>query len=391
MSDDDIVEADIVDEPDEPGVGDERFGSDPPARGWRGRRRASRLERSSRRRIALAIVLLVGLPLVLVGGVVGWVWWQLDPPGGAGGEVEIEVAEGWSTSEIADELSRHGVIGSTLVFTTYAGITDAGPFQAGSYVLQEDLGIRDAIDVLEAGPTIVFQDLAIPPGRWLPEVAQLVAEQLPGRSAEDFLAVAQSGTIRSRFQPEGVTSLEGFLWPDTYRFTDADDETTILRTMVEQFDEVAERAGLATTGTEGRTPYEILTIASMIQQEAKLDEDRALIASVIYNRLRDGMPLQIDATVIYGVGQATGARPTTGLTATQLETDTPWNTYTRATLPATPISSITEASLLAALAPATSPFRYYVLADAEGRHAFAETYEEHLENVAAARAQGLLG
>jgi len=103
------------------------------------------------------------------------------------------------------------------------------------------------------------------------------------------------------------------------------------------------------------------------------------------------MPLQIDATVVYAVGVATGARPTSGLTVEQLRADSPYNTYVRTGLPPTPISSVTEASLRAAIEPASTPFRFYVLADERGAHVFAETYEEHLANVAEARRRGLLG
>jgi UPF0755 protein len=352
---------------------------------------ARRLERGRRRRVRLLVALLVGAPLVLALAAGAWVWWQLDPPGNPGAEIEIEVEQGWGTGEIGDALADHGVIGSSLVFATYARLTGRDEIQAGTYVLRRDLGARAALDALEAGPVIVYEDLAVPPGYWITEIAEMVEEQLPGRSAERFLAAAASGAVRSRYQPDGVSSLEGFLWPDTYRFTADDDETDVLATMVAEFDRRADALGLATTSVEGLSPYEVLTVASMIQQEAKLDEDRPLIASVIYNRLRVPMRLQVDATVIYGVGQATGERPAGGLTDAQLAADTPWNTYTRDGLPASPISSVTEASLAAALQPASTPYRYYVLADPSGAHAFAETYEEHLANVAAAREQGLLG
>jgi UPF0755 protein len=359
--------------------------------GEREGRRVRRLESSRRRRIWILVVLLVGAPLVVAGAATTWVWWELDPPGAPGAEVELEVADGWGTQQIGDELARQGVVGSSLVFTTYARLTGRDEIQAGTYVLRRDLGARAALDALEAGPVIVYQDVAVPPGHWISEVAQMVEAQLPGRTAERFLTAAASGAVRSKYQPEGTTSLEGFLWPDTYRFTADDDEVTVLQTMVGEFDRRADALGLVTASVEGLSPYQVLTVASMIQQEAKLDEDRPLIASVIYNRLRQSMALQIDASVIYGVGQATGVRPAVGLTEQQLATDTPWNTYTRQGLPATPISSVTEASIAAALQPATTSYLYYVLADADGGHSFAETYEEHLANVAAARAQGLLG
>jgi UPF0755 protein len=354
-------------------------------------REVEQAERGRRRRVVVALVLLVAVPLVAVLGGAIWFWWQLDPPGSAGATVDIEIVPGWGISEIGDELAREGVVGSSFVFRTYSRATGAGPFQAGRYELRRDLGVRGAIDVLEAGPVLTYHELAVPPGRWLSEVAALVEAQLPGRSAARFLALAQSGAVRSRFQPDGQVSLEGYLWPDTYRFTDEEDELDVLRTMVEQFDAVGERLGLDGASVEGNGAAEIVVIASLVQQEAKVDEDRPLIASVVYNRLRVGMPLQIDATVVYAVGVATGARPTSGLTVEQLRADSPYNTYVRTGLPPTPISSVTEASLRAAIEPASTPFRFYVLADERGAHVFAETYEEHLANVAEARRRGLLG
>ena len=146
----------------------------------------------------------------------------------------------------------------------------------------------------------------------------------------------------------------------------------------------------------GRSPYEVLVVASMIEKEAKLDEDRALIARVIYNRLFVGTPLQIDATLYYGQDSAT---PFSTLQAT----DTPYNTYLHLGLPPTPITNPGKKSIEAALHPAPNPdpatcpggqpciWLYYVLADKSGRHAFATTYEDHLKNVAKAWAAGLLG
>jgi UPF0755 protein len=360
------------------GVDDDAVGAEP-------------TDRKRRRRVVVALLLLEALPLLVLGGGGAWFWWQLDPPGGAGPRTDVEVADGWGIGEIGDELARRGVIGSSFVFRTYARLTDAGPFQAGRYELRRDLGVRDAIDALEAGPVLTYDELAVPPGRWLTEVAELVESQLPGRSAARFLELARSGAVRSRLQPEEQASLEGYLWPDTYRFTDEEDELDVLRTMVEQFDAVATRVGLGEAIVEGHGAPEILVIASMVQQEAKVEGDAPLIASVIYNRLRDGMPLQIDATVVYAVGLANGARPTSGLTVDQLRAESPYNTYLHPGLPPTPISGVTEASLLAALQPAQTPYRFYVLADADGRHAFAQTYEEHLANVAEARRLGLLG
>ena len=196
----------------------------------------------------------------------------------------------------------------------------------------------------------------------------------------------RSGAKRSKYQPEGNTSLEGLLWPSTYRIADTDDEIDVLGAMVSEFERNADALLLESASVEGRTPYEILVIASLIEAEAGTDEDRPLIASVIYNRLREDMPLQIDATLLYASGDPTKQ----SISEADQQVDSPYNTYLNKGLPPTPIAGVSEASLRAALAPADTDFRFYVVADASGRHAFAPTYEEHLANIEAARAAGIL-
>jgi UPF0755 protein len=176
------------------------------------------------------------------------------------------------------------------------------------------------------------------------------------------------------------------LWPDTYRVADTDDEIDVLGSMVSEFEKNADALGLENATTEGHTPYEILTVASLIEAEAKVDEDRPLIASVIYNRLRMGMPLQIDATVLYASGDPTKQT----ITRADLDKDSPYNTYKVKGLPPTPIASVSAASLKAALAPAQTDYLFYVIGDKDGRHKFAKTYAEQQANIDAARAAGLL-
>jgi UPF0755 protein len=342
------------------------------------------LERSRRRRVVVLVLLLIVVPLAVVGGGAAWVWWQLDPPGAAGGEVQIEVQRGWGVDEIAEELASRDVVGSAFVFQAYTRLQGAGPFQAGAYTMRRDLGVRDAVDVLEAGPTVRAVDLAIIPGKRLEEIAAEVEDQVPWLDGARFLEAARSGDVRSKFQPEGSTNLEGLLWPETYRVSEHEDERDVLRTMVRQFDAEATAAGLAGASVEGRGAYDLVTIASLIQSEARLDDDRPLIASVVFNRLRIDMKLQIDATVLY----ATGKR--SEITAADLETDSPYNTYVVNGLPPTPISGITRSSLEAALRPATTDFLYYVLANEDGGHAFSRTGEEHQRKVDEAREKGLL-
>lgn len=335
---------------------------------------------SPRRRLRI-IAAIVSVALVIVAA---WTWWQLDPPGKSGAEVVVDVQPGWGNAEIGNALADAGVISSPTVFRVYVKATSAGPFRAGRYHLHEHSGVRPAVHALDDGPEFVYDELRAPPGLTLNEIAARVGE-LPNRSAEKFLAVANSGAVRSAHQPPTTTSLEGLTWPDTYFVEPQADETEILRRMVNAFDKHATAAGIEDAPDVGLTPYEAVIVASLIQTEAGVAEDRPLISAVIRNRLDAGQPLQIDATVLYARGGGDGP-----ITVTDLQRSSPYNTYVVTGLVPTPISTVTTEALKAALAPADVPYRYYVLADRSGKHAFAVTLEEHERNVAAAREKGLL-
>lgn len=345
-----------------------------------------RRTRSRRGRALVILAILLAVPIAALFGANLWYRAQLDPGGEPGPDVLVTIEPGWGVSRIGDELVDREIIASKLAFTVYARLGDHGDIQAGDYALQEDLGIRRAVEILEAGPTVEEQELAVIPGLWLDEVAAEVEAQL-GLDATKFVAAVEGGTIRSKYQPESVATVEGLLYPDTYRFAETATEEDVVRTMVERFDEVADEIGLGEAATStGRTPYEVAVTASLIQGEAKLDIERPIIASVVYNRLRDGIELQIDATVLYAIGER---KPSN--TAEDRATPSPYNTYYAKGLPPTPIATITRVSLEAALNPATTEYRFYVLIDESGAHEFAVTYEEHLVNVERARDLGLLG
>lgn len=346
---------------------------------------ASRGERRRHRRRSLTVLGIVLLPVVLVGAGVGWFLWELNPPGSPGDKVVVQVADGTGTGEIGSILQDKGVIGSSRAYDIYTTLTRAGPFDPGRYTFRESQGVRDAVNVLKSGPQKGADlVLTIPPGLTLQQIADRVGK-LPKHNAQDFLTLAQSGQIRSRYEPAGVNSLEGLLEPDTY-FLGADDtDADILQRLVSTFDDRADAIGLANPNAAGLDPYQTIVAASLIEREAGVDEDRPLIAAVIRNRIQQGMRLQIDATVCY----AKGGCPT-ALSRADLEIDSPYNTYKIQGLPPTPISGVTTKSLQAAQNPANVPYLFYVLADKNGKHAFAVTNEEHEKNVQAAREKGLL-
>jgi UPF0755 protein len=317
----------------------------------------------------------------------GWFAYQLRP-GTDGAVAAVEVQEGWGTGDIAAVLADKGVIDSELAFKLWAAVTGAGPFQTGRYEFHQGQGIRASLSVLEAGPPAAPDvKLFLPPGLTLAQIAERVGK-IPGHDAAAFLQVVQSGEIRSKYEPAEIASLEGLLFPETYFIGATWDEAQVIRRLVAQFDAVGDKIGLA--NAQELTPYQVVVVASLVQTEAKLAEDAPLISAVIRNRLRDGMPLQIDSTLCFARLQTTGSGCPPAPTNADKEIDSPYNTYRIAGLPPTPIASVTEASLIAALNPADVPYKYYVIADANGKHAFATTLAEHDRNVAAARAKGLL-
>ena len=333
--------------------------------------------RSPRRGRVFLVLFLLALPFIAAAG---WFWYEVDAPGGPGAPVTVGIPRGSGVDAIGDRLEARGVVGSSLAFRIYVRLSGSRNFQAGEYHLHRDLGARGAVDALRAGPSQHFRKLALPPGLTFAQIAARVG-QIPGRSAERFIAAAATGTVRSKYQPAAVQSLEGLTWPDTYFVADTEDETAILRTIVRAFDHHADAVGLG----QSSDPYRAVVVASLIQREAGVDADRPLIAAVIENRLRDQMPLQIDATVVYARGGGTAR-----LTDADFARVSPYNTYKVNGLPPTPISTVTEASLRAALHPANVPYKYYVLTDKSGKHAFAVTFAEHQANIADARRRGVL-
>ncbi|HZU72150.1 MAG TPA: endolytic transglycosylase MltG [Acidimicrobiales bacterium] len=303
--------------------------------------------------------------------------------GGAGGpEVELSIPSGSSSHQIADLLGQHGVISDPLLFLIYMRVHGGGPFEAGVYLLHRHSSYGSVIRTLAGGPPTTR--LVIPEGFTLGQIAARVGA-LPGHSAAHFLAVAGSGEVRSRFQPAGSSNLEGLLFPATYPVTMGESDAQILSTMVQRFDQAADQVGLGSaSATVGVDPYQAVIVASMIEREAKLAEDRGLVAQVVYNRLRKGMKLQVDATVLYALGPGR-----TSLTSADLKVVSPYNTYLVTGLPPTPIACPGVAALQAGLHPPPGNFLYYVVVQANGKEAFSATLAGQEQNIALARSRGL--
>ena len=341
-----------------------------------------------RRRWPIVLGAFAVVALVVLGGVGLWLRSKIDPSGSPGEVVRVEIPLGSSTADVAAILEDRGVVSDGTIFRLYLRVFGGGPFQAGAYDLRVNSAMGDVVDVLDDGPLLPpAVNLTVPEALVVEEVAARVASKIDRFSADRFLELARSGSIRSRFQPDGNSSLEGLLFPETYRVEETETEEDLLRRMVAVFDDVAGRLGYdQAQETVGYSPYEVIIVASLIEAEAKADEDRAKIARVVYNRLEQGIPLGIDATFYFHLGPD---RKGTGLRRSDLDEDHAYNTRLRAGLVPTPIAMPGEASLRAALAPEPGPWLYYVLQD-ERTHAFSESYDEFLRNKRAAQEKGLI-
>ena len=293
-------------------------------------------------------------------------------------DVTFTVEEGATAEQVVEGLASERVIpcGGFIGNLLMRGTGRSGEIRAGTYSLTTGMTLDDAVEVLTTPPKqIPTADVLVPPGYRLTQIADAVEESL-GIPADEFLARADEGKFDRPVALPADASLEGFLWPETYRIPKRDDADAVIQRLLNQFSE--ETAGLPWERAEelGVSPYEIVVIASMIEKEAAVQRDRPLIAGVIYNRLRDGMTLGIDATLLYD-----DPTPDGELSTADIETDGPYNTRMRTGLPPTPIASPYLWSLRAALNPADTPYYYYVLCGDDGGHRFAVTYDEHLANV----------
>lgn len=352
---------------------------------------------------SLVTVLIVTVLLLGLSGL--WVVHQLNPSGEPGTAVNFTVGEGDSLDEVVARLHDEGIIGNERLFSWYVRSRGGLTPSPGYYSLRPGDSAGSIVDALSTPPAQTFVNVTFPEGFTVAQMASRLSEKMTFFSAADFLAAASDGSVTSALAPGGTLSMEGLLFPDTYQVSGDDTESRVVARLAAMMERVARQEDLeAGAKTLGYTPYEVLVIASMIEREAKVEADRPKIAQVIYNRLaKTGdkrMRLEIDATLLYG------ADPSASF-ADLKAADGPYNTYTRFGLPPTPIANPGRASIRAALAPAGNPPRtdeacaglpggtkceylYYVVAAADGTHAFATTYEQHLANVEKSRAAGLL-
>lgn len=330
----------------------------------------------------LILFLLLGVPVV--GGYVylrsvGF-YGESDP----GKEVELRIPKGAGTQTIGRVLEEAGVIESAFGFrlATYfeGGVEDV---QAGRYEIPTGLSPRDALAALiDSGPLgPKFVTVTFPEGSWLVDFAATLGKNTHLKEGK-FLDIVENGKVSSSFKPSDVASLEGLLFPSTYHVVEKDTERSVATRLVQEMEKQTAKLDFTSKAEAlGLTPYEALNVASMIEGEASVGGDRDKIARVIYNRLEQGIPLGIDATIIYALGEHR-----TELFESDLQIDSPYNTRLVQGLPPTPIGAPGLESLKAAVNPAEGDWLYYVLSDCEGHHAFSVDYNDFLRDKAAYQA-----
>lgn len=343
-----------------------------------------------RSRITMWVILsLLGLMIIGAGGIALYVWSSLQPTA-AGDAQKIEIPKGTSANEVADILEKQGIIKNSFIFKYYLKLNDQGArFQAGLYELNPGMDNNAIIAKLNAGETVAAETIrfTIPEGFTVLQIAEkLAAEKLIDK--EKFVELIASQAVWG--DAEAVRSipknddlhqrLEGYLFPETYEMKKESTEEEIIKRMVSELDrKLAELPENWQDVLEQKkmTVHDLLTIASLVEREVVIDEERALVAGVIYNRIADNMMLQIDATVQYSLD-----KPKERLYEKDLLIDSPYNTYKVNGLPPGPIASPSLASIKAALYPEETDYFFYVTKkDGTQSHLFAKTYKEHLRNI----------
>jgi UPF0755 protein len=340
------------------------------------------------RRYRLILIPLV-LLLALAGLAAFWAYRELRAPHvHAQAEQYIEIPRGSSTEQIISRLDAAGVIRRGWPLRLYIRLTGAGPrLKAGEYRFPSPISPLGVLQKLEEGEQRLSR-LTVPEGwtRW--DIAGLLARipELKLSGQAEALAILDDPTPIRDLDP-AAQNLEGYLFPDTYSFPPDSTAREVVGAMVRRFRQVWGEATARHPLPAGRTPREVVTVASLIETEAKLKEERPLVASVVYNRLARGIPLGIDSSVIYASKLAGKWRNDGKVYMSDLERDSPYNTRKVRGLPPGPIASPGQRSLEAALAPAQTNYLYYVREPSrdDGAHNFYASEAEFGRGVQALR------
>lgn len=311
--------------------------------------------------------------LLAIGGAAGVVWHELAPPDAApAATVEVDVPRGAHMGEIARLLEERGAIRNAELFRWLARLRgQATRIQAGRYELPTGSSATALLDVLVEGRTRLVK-VVVPEGLTAETAADVVARQA-GFSAAEYLALARDSVLADSLGVPGP-ALEGYLYPESYFVDPAISPRDFVKLQARTFRDVFEPELSRRAQSQGFTPRQAVTLASIIEAEARLPAERPVISSVYRNRLERGMLLEADPTVQYALG---GRRDR--LLYRDLEVDSPFNTYRNPGLPPAPIGSPGRAALEATLSPDSTPYLYFFwIGDSLGTHTFSSTYAEHL-------------
>ncbi len=294
------------------------------------------------------------------------------PADPAGRPRVVIISPGASSTEIGRLLQSAGVVRRDADFVLAVRARRlTRSLQGGEYLLSPSMTLLEVVDTVARGQ-VILHPVTIPEGFTSAEIVDALADLTLGDRARLTEIVFHGANLYpQRFLAQVPTrSLEGYLFPDTYRLPRGLEERELLRAMIDRFEQIV--VPLWEAQGRGRSLHDVVTMASLIEREARRPEERALIAGVLSNRLRRGMRLEVDATVLYALG-----RHKSVVTYKDLEVNSPYNTYRRAGLPPGPIASPGVEAIQAALAPAATEYLFYV-ARADGSHVFSRTYREHL-------------
>lgn len=309
----------------------------------------------------------------------------------AGQPVTISIQPGSSATSIYTLLSDAGVVSYTEIEAAASQAQAESSLQPGTYNLETGMSAGEVLRLLlEGGTAPDSRTITIVEGWTIERIVTELANRTEF-TVDEFNEALTNEDVRSPLLAQAPPEIdplhrwEGLLYPAKYHIPEGSTPAMMLQTMADEMVNRFEAVDWSPLADLNISRYEALIIGSLVEWEAGTDADRPLIASVIHNRLAIPMRLQIDATVIYALGENPGK-----VLAEHLEIDSPYNTYRVDGLPPTPIGTVSQASLQAAINPASTDYLFYVLTDTDGSHAFAATYEEHQANAAQAKRDGVL-
>lgn len=331
-----------------------------------------------RARITLGIV--AALLVLGIGSIVTF-FHLVGAPGPNPNPVTVTIATGTSAQAIATQLHEAGVLSRPFLLTTYATLEGArDDFVAGTFTLPERVSVRKVLDILTTLPDASEVTVRVPESATARDIAALLeqAEVIPSSEFLEAVSTTDSRTIAPdrtydflRDKPQSAT-LEGYLFPDTYRFYTDATAAHVVRKFLDTFESKVSSEILANIRSSGRTVFEVVTLASIVDREVRTDRDRRLAAGLFWKRLEIGMALQSDATVNYVTGKQELQPSASDLTA-----ESPYNTYKYPGLPPGPIGNPSLSAIRATANPEASEYLYFLHAP-DGTTYFSATYAEHL-------------